>query len=388
MSPLFPGFLIAAGVAAAAVVVLHFLITREPRTDIFPTVRFVPQAKVRSTAVAVKFTDIPLLMLRVAAIVLIGLALAQPHIAVSVKRVARIVMVDTSRAVERDAAWKDVVRERVAGAEAIIAFSDTSGEIEPEGLEQLLDAPSVTRGSLSAAMIAAMRAAARAREGADAIELVLLSPLLQEESDAATSSLRALWPGGIHVIQVKSARPVSADSALSESRPHIEWAQTGSRLWQKRSQVQTVGGIRAGDATMIFPFERGWQLRTADGSPKVIARWIDGEPAAVEIATGAGCLRSIGFKLPEAGDTPLRPDFTRFLDRLSSPCGEVPDFSPLGLAFVAQLVGDGKPAMSSSVSPPTRRATSLSLWMLCTAVLLLLLEHPLRQWSASRRGAA
>lgn len=388
MSLLFPGFLIAAGVVAAAVVALHFLVTSEPRTDIFPTVRFLPQAKARSTVVAIKFTDIPLLMLRVTAILLIGIALSQPHIAVTMKKVARIVMVDTSRAVERDAAWKDMVREHVAGADAIVAFSDTAHEIEPEALKGVLHAPSVARGSLSAAMIAAMRAAARARESADAIELVLLSPLLQEEKDAATPSLRALWPGGIKVVQVKAARPAPAEDALSPPRPLIEWAEIGSQFWEKRSQIQTVGGIRAGDSTLIFPFERSLQLRTLGGSPRVIARWIDGEPAAVEIAMDGGCLRSIGFKLPEAGDTILRTDFVRFLDRLSLPCGEVPDLSPVGVAFVSQLAGDGQPAMSSSVSPPTRRATQLSLWLLCAAALLLLVEYPLRRWSASRRGGA
>ena len=387
MSLLFPGFLIAAGVAATTVVALHFLVTSEPRTGVFPTVRFLPQAKVRSTAVAIKFTDIALMMLRVAAILLIGLALAQPHVAVSKTRVARIVIVDTSRGVERDVAWKHLVRELVAGAAATIAFSDTSREIEPEGLERVLDAPSVMRGSLSAAMIVAMRTAARVRESADKIELVLISPLLQEESDAATSSLRALWPGGITVVQVKSARPASADGASSEPRPQIEWAETGSRFWEKRSEVQAVGGIRAGDSTLIFPFSREWRLRTLGGSPKIFARWIDGEPAAVEIAAAEGCLRSIGFKMPEVGDTALRPDFVRFLHRLSLPCGEALDLSPLGVQFVSQLAGDGKPVTSSTVSPPTRRATSLSLWMLCAAALLLLLEYPLRSWSASRGGA-
>jgi hypothetical protein len=163
MNLLFPGFLIAAGVAAAAVVALHFLVTRQPSTDIFPTVRFLPQAKVRSTALAIKLTDILLLLLRVAAILLLGIALAQPRFAVTTQAVAEIVMVDVSRGVARDAAWKQVVLERAAEAEAVIVFDDAAREVAASELEQILDQPPAARGSLSSALIVAMRAASRLR---------------------------------------------------------------------------------------------------------------------------------------------------------------------------------------------------------------------------------
>lgn len=44
-----PVYLVAAGAVAAGVVALHFLSTREPDTDLLPTVRFIPDVPCRPT---------------------------------------------------------------------------------------------------------------------------------------------------------------------------------------------------------------------------------------------------------------------------------------------------------------------------------------------------
>jgi len=98
MSFLFPGFLVAAGLVSAAVVVLHFLVTQQPRSEDLPTVRFVPDVPARSTSVAIKPSDLLLLLVRVLTIMAIGAAFAQPQLKPKHQRVSRIVMADVSRA--------------------------------------------------------------------------------------------------------------------------------------------------------------------------------------------------------------------------------------------------------------------------------------------------
>lgn len=397
MTFLAPAYFIAACFAAAGVVALHFLVTREPRTSVFPTVRFVPQAQVRSFSLALKLTDIPLLLLRVAIVLLIGAALAQPRIPPISKDVTRIVAVDVSRAVRKDSDWRTLVREHTANADVIVALGATAAEVSPEQLDTMLVNPSTRaessgdRGSLSAGLVASLRAASRIRDRADSLELVLVSPLVEEERDAATLPIRALWPGGITVVRAAAAQRASASEEAE--RPKVEWAESAeSRLWMERPRVETIGGVRAGDATLIYPFERRWRLKQPlDSSTHVIARWIDGEPAAVQhSAAGAqgGCVRSIGFSLPTVGDTTLRPDFVRFLRRLEDRCGASPDVTPLPPQFVSTLEGTTGLAPSSAVAPPVRQTTPLVPWLLLAALVVLALEYPMRRLSTRRRTAA
>src|SRR6185437_15892071 len=93
---LFPGFLFAAGAIALGVVALHFLVTRQPKSETLPTVRFVPDLAVRSTAIAIRPSDLWLLLLRVLMVLLIGAAFAQPQITPRHRTIARLVLVDAS----------------------------------------------------------------------------------------------------------------------------------------------------------------------------------------------------------------------------------------------------------------------------------------------------
>lgn len=393
-----PGYFIAACVVAAAVVALHFLETRDPRTSVFPTVRFVPQAQVRSFAPVLRLTDVLLLLLRVAIVLLLGAALAQPHVPLISKEVARIVVVDVSRAVKKDDSWRALVREQAADAAAIVTFGATAREIRLQQLETMLGSPATSaesaqeRGSLSAGLIASLRAASRLRDRAESVELLLVSPLVEEELDEATLRIRALWPGGMTIRRVAAA-PAQAPLGESEATvPQVEWAEAGdSAFWVARSRSDTIGGVRAGDATLIHSFERRWQLKQPlEANTRVIARWIDGEPAAIEQTTGAQnpCVRSIAFFLPRVGDAGLRPDFVRFVRGLEAPCGESRDPTPLGTQLVAALEGTENPALSASVAAPVRQMTPPVPWLLLAALALLALEYPVRKLSRPRPPAA
>jgi hypothetical protein len=151
--------------------------------------------------------------------------------------------------------------------------------------------------------------------------------------------------------------------------------------------VDTIGAVRAGDDVLVFPFVRDWQLAATrgagpDASDRVYARWSDGEPAAVERLTGADCVRSLAIPMPLEGDAILRPEFVRFIDAITAPCGAGYDFAPLPAEFMTALEGGARLAPSAAIKPRATRMTPLVPWLLAAALLLALLELLVR-----RRGA-
>ena len=396
-----PAFLVAAGIVAAGVVALHFLSTREPDTDLLPTVRFVPRVPVQATTITMRFTDPWLLALRVLLILLLGTALARPLIHPFAEPVSRIALVDVSRAVGSPAELADSAGGYVDGAAAVVFFDDQAREIEDgtaEALEGLRDEAQwdrASRGSLSTALIAALRIGSRLRDGADSLQLVVVSPFAQEQRDAATGEIRALWPGRIDAVRVAAA-PAEPGNARTAER--VEWADSGAiGLWTQRETPDTIGGVRAKDAVMVYPLVRRWQPAAdalgpeggpeiaggeepADaGQTRVYARWMDGEPAAFERATADGCVRSVSFTLPTEGDAILRPDFQRFLAELEGPCGDPRDMTPLSGDFMATFAGDGTLAPASRVPRRVMRTTPAVPWLLGFALAVALAELWLRR---------
>ena len=239
-----PAFLIAAGVVAAGVIGLHFLSTREPNTDLLPTVRFVPDVPVQATTITMRFTDFWLLLLRVLLILLIGAAFAQSHLRPLRDPISRIVAVDVSRAVDKPSELVDSARAYAEEAASVIFFHDQAREVKGEvgdSLDALLDGSRwdrASRGSLSTALIQALRVASRLRDGADSLQLVIVSPFAEEERDAATSRIRALWPGRIEAVRVAGATERSGRTV-----ERVEWADSGATdLWKAREVPDTIGG--------------------------------------------------------------------------------------------------------------------------------------------------
>lgn len=272
MSFLAPGFLLAAGLASLVVIGLHLLSTHDPKLEPLPTARFVPEVLVRATATTVRPTDLWLLLLRVALVLLFGAALARPVVTPPHSPVARIVAVDVSRAVGRPAELADSSRRYLAGASTVILF-DSTARVVSRGAADSLSAPASTsapasksvpapkrtpaparQGSLSAALVAALRAAALLREGADSLELVVVSPFAVEEHDAATDALRALWPGRLTTVAVTPA------VAKPQGPVEVEWADSSaSALWIRRETPDTISGLRGNEAVLIYPFVRQWR---------------------------------------------------------------------------------------------------------------------------------
>ncbi|HEY8309705.1 MAG TPA: BatA domain-containing protein, partial [Gemmatimonadaceae bacterium] len=175
MSFLAPAFLLVSGIAACAVVALHFIVTRHPRSIPFPTARFVPDAPITARARALQLSELLLLAIRVLGIMLVGAALARPVWTPTRERIVRVIAADVSGAVANIEDVRDSARALLRPGDALVAFDTSAWAVaSPDSL--INRSGSASAGSLSAGLIAALRAGQRVRDGADSVELVVISP--------------------------------------------------------------------------------------------------------------------------------------------------------------------------------------------------------------------
>lgn len=414
MTLLAPWFLVAAALAAAGTVLLHLIAVQRPPAVAFPTARFIPDAPARARARAPRPTDRLLLLLRVLALLLLGLAFARPVVLPERQGVRRIVLADRSRAVAATAAVHDTVRAFLAAGDVLVPFDSAASALAAGADTAAALAPTLAPGRLSAALVAARRLATALRDSTDSLELVLVSPLAAEEVDAATLALRAGWPGRLRVVRVAAAPGDSArgafDSRIALTRPLgaaaafvpraggrapvrlvaaapsvadsafareggvlVTWPDSLPAGWSARAAPDTVGAVTSGPATVVASFVRAW--RAGDGA--VLARWVDGEPAATEQPLGAGCLRTVGVPVSERGDLALRPALHRLVQRFAEPCGGLADRAPLADSAVAALAGAGPERVAVQRATSTARS-ALAPWLLGAALALLVAEMLVR----------
>ena len=425
MTFLAPAFLyIAAGVALGAIG-LHFIVTRQPLSSLLPTVRFMPPSAVRVTTVAPP-EDLRLLALRVLLALVIGAAFARPVVLPKHRPIARVVIADVSRAVGDIATVRDSARALLAPGDILVVFDSTAGVVRRGTADSVSRLERSGRdGRLSPALIAALRAATELRASADSLDVALVSPLRTSEIDGATLAIRTLWPGRLHLVRIagradslapppgfsvraSSDDPValaatiggrqSSDTAARIVRDRGTeadslWAASGQRTlvrwpvneaptgWIARSPLDTIGAVVAGESPLVYPLERRWRLDPAAPPARVVARWVDGEPAAVERRAGQGCIRDIAVAAPIRGDVMLRPTFARFLAALVAPCQAAGGGPGLGASELAALAGRGPLAATRTIPAPDAVATPLVPWLLAVALVLALLELLVRRGS-------
>jgi hypothetical protein len=440
VSFLAPGFLVAAGIIAVGVVAVHFIVTSEPRSVQLPTARFAPEQPVRARSRKTKLDDLLLLAARVLLILAVGAGLAKPVIDPPHQDVARVVLVDRSRAVADPAEVADSARSLLRDGDALVLF-DSVAVVTRDGALDTLAALAVApvRGNLSAGLIAGLRAASELRELADSIELVIVSPLAAEAVDAATDSIRALWPGAIRLLAV-APRPDTAlrvlpvafegaaDDPLRFAFPggrlasgrggsgvlllrdaptagDSAWVRDGERVlvywpaaqdsddapvqppvppgWSARESPDTIGGLVAGGSVVVAPFRR-WAAHGGNGG-QVVARWSDGAPAAVVVPAGDGCIRTVTVEVPARGDLVLQPRFRRITEALTTPCTDVGRSSPLDPARTAVLAGGGadRYVAGAALPVPDRISTPLVPWLFAAALFFAALALLLRRLAAS-----
>jgi hypothetical protein len=416
MTFLAPGFFFASLAVALGVIALHFIVTRQPRASILPTARFVPDLPATATARATRPSDLLLMLLRVLIVLAVGAGLAKPILKPSRGAEARVILADVSRSTSDVNALRDSVKALYRDHDALIMFDSSARVISVSGLDSIATLErSSKRGNLSSALIAALRAGSSLRDRADSIELVVVSPFAQEEMDAATDSVRRLWPGRARLVragagasevarvspkvEIKSAAAdplqVSASLARGDSsatglivrdanvstenvadRAVIEWpSSTRPGGAVARAKSDTIGGVVSGSAIVVAAFERRWSY-PADSlrGAEVIARWIDGEPAAIETTNASGCSRSVAIPVNPVGDLVIRNDFVKLVAALSRDCISRRARVLAPSAEVEKLKGQGSLAARDAFQPRGDVRSDLAPWLIGLAVAAAIAE--------------
>jgi aerotolerance regulator-like protein len=416
MSWLAPSFLAWDAVALAVLAALHLLARRRPPPEHFPTARFVPARALRLTARGIAPSDLLLFLVRALALVAIASAFAGPLVRHPHASVRRVVVADVSRAVAQLRETRDSVRLALRDGDVLLLFDSTARVAAGPQLDSLTTA--MVRGSLSTALLAASRAASSLAASADSLDLVIVSPLVEEELDDATLLTRDAWPGRARLVRVAASRdtlshaleveagdepllaafrlrgprgaaaavrvrrsvPNGADSGWAHLAGHVlvHWPRTSlvdtNAGWRRRARVDIVGGVEAGSAVVVAPLVRRWQL---DG--RIVARWVDGEAAAVEHSVGEGCIRDVGIGIDPASDAPLRPEFSRLASALLAPCGGRRSWRAAPDSVLTRLAGVGALAPAQSFGHGAAARSPWTLWLVVAAFSLLLLEWAVRR---------
>lgn len=394
MSLLYPWFFWASCGVAAGVAALH-LISWELREPVpFPTLRFVPEREVIAAELNIRLSDLKLLLLRLAIVLLLGLALAQPFW-VAPDSEARVVLVDVSAAVARDDAWRERVDEATAGADTVIAYAEAPRQIEADALDAAFAAgdaaPPALAGNLSAALAAAIREGELLKNQAETVSLTILSPFPLAGFDAATNRLRTLWPGPLETLRVPAAEAADMTEVLGATSLTLHWdgaaGPSGESPWQLRAAPDRAEGMLTPVATLIAPFERKWQLADPDApGQRVIANWLDGAPAAVERIEDGVRRTFLGFAISDEDNVALRPSFEKFQDWLDDPARLHSGVTPVDDMELARLL-QSDPESAEEVDPEETgiRITPAAPWVLLLAIVLALAEPALRRVLADRR---
>jgi aerotolerance regulator-like protein len=429
-----PLFVWAAAAVGLLTIGLHLLAWRRPPATPLPTARFAPDAPVRTVARALRPTDLLLLALRVALILLAGAALGRPTLRSRTPGRGRVIVVDASRGAQVNAAVSDSARAHFRPADVLVTFDSTARERSGATADSIRAATTQrVAGSVSAGLIAGIRAALRLAGERDSVEIVIASPFDGDEMDAATAAIRQRWRGSVRAVRVAvppndpaatgrvvvratAGDPVAAAVALGgqaraggdvrvvrdaltpgdsawaqEGQTVVVWPATAPSSWPLRARadtafaVSTVGPLRSARtddaaATVVASFAR----TVAPPPGRVAARWQDGEPAATERALGAGCIRAVAVTVPAAGDLALTPAFRRLSERLTAPCANGTRSVPVSdsvLAFVLPAAIPSGAGAQPSVGIVDARASRLTAWMLALALVAALAEL------AVRRGA-
>jgi len=418
MTFLAPGWIALAAVTSLAVAVIHLIAWRQPRAVKLPTARFVPDEPARRAARTIRPADLALLALRVSILMAGGVAMARPTLSPSPEGEATVVAIERSAAIADTAALRDNIRDALpAGRTAFVVFDTTATILENQdaAMADVLRAGAGDRTSLTVGLVAAIREARRLTSDYESVEIVLASTFSRASFDRATQGVRGTWPDSIRVVRQPRAAeelipvsveitgsgddPVAAGIRLAQSNGLLRgasrivrhavsasdraWVDTGRVLviWPRAEANITdrVDGIHAGGFTAIGHFRR----QPLGDSGRVMARWLDGAPAATESKLGSGCVRTIGFDMADVGDFVLTPAFQRLASVLTAPCGGNRAQGAAADSIIAALIAPSTLTPASAMPDESRRPNRLAAMLMVLAIIFALGELVLR-----RRGTA
>src|SRR5688572_9789058 len=188
-----PFFLWVAGAVAVATIAAHLLAWRRPPTSPLPTARFAPERPARVVSRAIRPTDVALLVLRIATVLLAGVALAQPTFGHERRGSARVLVLDRSRSAGVATETTDSARAVYQAGDALVVFDSVAREVSAATSDSIASGERSSargaHGSISAALVIAVRAAERLARERDSVEIVVVSPVTTNEIDAATGAI-------------------------------------------------------------------------------------------------------------------------------------------------------------------------------------------------------
>jgi hypothetical protein len=342
-----PAWIGLAALASLAVVAIHLIAWRLPRTVVLPTARFVPDEPARRAARTVRLADVALLALRVAIVMTGGIAMARPIFEVRPSGSATVIALAGGSG--DSLARRDSVRVVRRGEHTTFVVFDTSAQVLTNEAAALAAAQSASEGALTTGLLAAIREARRLGLEYDTVRIVVVSPFERTSFDNATRAVRSTWPDSIRLVRIPldevAERPIALEFESTGDDPVVAGIRlaranglirgesrviregpaaapesgTTVVLWPRTepNDKPRVDAVHASDVTAIGQF-----IPTPLGdSGRVIARWVNGAPAAREVVQGGGCVRTIGFDVPDVGDFVLTPSFQRLAAELLAPCG-------------------------------------------------------------------
>lgn len=407
MNFLAPGWIGLALLASVGVVAIHLISWRLPRTVALPTARFVPDEPARRAARTIRPADLTLLALRIAILLAGGLALARPVFERTPDGTATVIAVEQSGPSADTAAVRRIER---TGNTTYVVFDTVARVVgdEASALAALME-PSAAP-SLSVGLVASIREARRLQSEYDTVRIVVASALRRDAFDNATLEVRALWPDSIRVIELPSADKPVAPVRVTVDADIADPIVAGIRLAESNGLLRGESRVirkpaagevaRAGEALVYWPVAPNARERVAGihaagvtaighlipiplvDSGRVIARWTDGKPAAVERARDGGCVRSIGFDVPDLGDFTLTPSFQRLAAVLLAPCGGLQRTEPAPDSLIRALAAPTQGTVTASGIPD--QGNRMAALLMILAVLLGGLEWWVRQRSVPR----
>lgn len=439
-----PAFLLAGALAALVPLALHLIRRRPPVRAPLPTARFLSHDPRRAVRVS-RPTDLPLLLLRMAMLLLLGLGLASPAWMPRAEGTSTVVLLDRAGPPEAWRAGLAAARSSLVGADgtargALVVF-DTAAEVRagaaltPAAFDSLAALPPAPRSELAAGF-RAIRPAVRSLPGADSVRVRLASAFSGGGWTDGTGGTRtAAWPGAIELVRLPSP-PVGTDSAPpADPRRAVVVARQGGGFAaaalaalgfevSRAASLEAAGAadvyvladlepvdelrvdaLARGGSTVVVPsagvggesagemwFGRDLRIDGAgartvlEPSPDlvVLASWEDGRPAATARPVGDGCVVEAGTAL-EGGELPYRAAYPAALGRLARGCETAPTPErPLDAGALAVLRGGGPAEVQAAALVPESRGIPLGRWILAAALLAALAETAL---AYRRRGA-
>lgn len=436
-----PWILGLAGLGALVTVVLHFLSVRRPPVMMLPTMRFLPNRAVRAVSRSARPSDLLLMLMRAAALLLIGVALAGVTWKGTGVKHGRIVVLQrgagedialAQRAVTdamRGAFTGDTVTRMVVIDSATRVLSSAqSRAFKADTLTAVARSRfdnSVATPTLSAALLAGIRAASavvREERTVEEVDLVIAAPFTRASIDAAMPEARAMWNGTIRLVDTHASVPQvsEADSAMTArgvmfagERPNdavafafaargwavaansntarfaplvsgqpivLEWPASGVPSGWTATTPDTIGAVVARGRALVFPFVRSAQIpETISKQGRAVAWWSDGQIAAIEIPTANSCTRHVGVSIPASSDVLQGQGARSLLLALSGPCGGEAGAEPsLSAGALHELEGAGNLAPARAFRSSTVVRTPWAAFLLVLALALLVAEWWLR----------